>query len=171
MKILFKNKTRYTKQIYKEFLEFHQEKYGATYMGYTVLLIILFIFCIILQIQSRNYLLSILTLCILIGFVFWRLYNPIKTVQKEIQSEKIENQQEFIFKFYERKFIIYGKKMKSEIKYWKLYKIFETDDYFYLYIDKDHAFLLSKNGFEIGTPNSFREFIKRKCRFKFKKEL
>ncbi len=171
MKILFKNKTRYTKQIYKEFLEFHQEKYGATYMGYTVLLIILFIFCIILQIQSRNYLLSILTLCILIGFVFWRLYNPIKTVQKEIQSEKIENQQEFIFKFYERKFIIYGKKMKSEIKYWKLYKIFETDDYFYLYIDKDHAFLLSKNGFEIGTPNNFREFIKRKCRFKFKKEL
>ena len=83
LKILFKNKTRYTKQIYKEFLEFHQEKYGATYMGYTVLLIILFIFCIILQIQSRNYLLSILTLCILIGFVFWRLYNPIKTVQKE----------------------------------------------------------------------------------------
>ena len=171
MKILFKNKTRYTKQIYKEFLEFHQEKYGATYMGYTVLLIILFIFFIILQIQSRNYLLSILTLCILIGFVFWRLYNPIKTVQKEIQSEKIENQQEFIFKFYERKFIIYGKKMKSEIKYWKLYKIFETDDYFYLYIDKDHAFLLSKNGFEIGTPNNFGEFIKRKCRFKFKKEL
>ena len=99
MKLLFKNKTKYTKQIYKKFLEFHQEKYGATYMGYTILLIILLIFCVIVQIQSNNYLLSILTTCILIGFIFWRLYNPIKTVQKEIKSEKIENEQEFIFKF------------------------------------------------------------------------
>lgn len=169
MKVLFKNKTKYTRQMYKEFLEFHQEKYGATYIGYTVLCIILFVFCIIVQIQSQNFLLSILTILILIGFVCWRFYNPIKTVKKEIQSEVIENEQEFLFKFYEKKFIIYGRKMKSEMNYWKLYKIFETDDYFYLYIDKTHAFLLSKNGFEYGTPEEFADFMRKKCLFKFKK--
>ena len=60
-------------------------------------------------------------------------------------------------------------KINSKIIYWKLYKIFENEDYFYLYLDKTHAFLLSKQGFDIGTPEEFREFIKKKCIFKFRK--
>lgn len=169
MKVLFKNKTQYSKEIYKEFLEFHQEKYGSKYIINTVLISILFLFCIIVQIQSYKFELAILTAIILTIFICWRLYNPVNTVKKEIKSEKIEKEQQFIFKFYDKYFNIYGKKINSKIIYWKLYKIFENEDYFYLYLDKTHAFLLSKQGFDIGTPEEFREFIKKKCIFKFRK--
>ena len=49
-------------------------------------------------------------------------------------------------------------------------KVFETKDYFYLYLDEDTAFLVSKSGFKIGTPKDFSEFIKKKCIFKYSKE-
>ena len=58
----------------------------------------------------------------------------------------------------------------TKIYYFKLYKVFETQDYFYLYLDEDTAFLVSKSGFKIGTPKDFSEFIKKKCIFKYSKE-
>lgn len=170
MKVLFKNKTQYNKEIYKEFLEFHQEKYGTSYIFSTIVPTLLLIFCIIVQLQSRNFYLAILTTIIAILFAGWHFYDPIKTVKKEVQSKKIENEQEFIFKFYEKHFNIYSQKINSKIHYWQLHKIFETEEFFYLYIDKTHAFLLSKKGFEMGNSDEFAEFINRKCRFKFKKQ-
>ena len=170
MKVLFKNKTQYNKEIYKEFLEFHQEKYGTSYIFSTIVPTLLLIFCIIVQLQSRNFYLAILTTIIAILFAGWRFYDPIKTVKKEVQSKKIENEQEFIFKFYEKHFNIYSQKINSKIHYWQLHKIFETEEFFYLYIDKTHAFLLSKKGFEMGNSDEFAEFINRKWRFKFKKQ-
>ena len=96
MKVLFKNKTKYTKEMYKEFLEFHEEKYGTTYYLYTIIFILAFVFCIVMQLKYANYLLALITAITLIGFVFWRFYHPIKTVKKEIKSKKIEEEQEII---------------------------------------------------------------------------
>ena len=143
MKVLFKNKTKYTKEMYKEFLEFHEEKYGTTYYLYTIIFIL--------------------------AFVFWRFYHPIKTVKKEIKSKKIEEEQEFTFKFYDKNFLLYGKKLNVKMYYWQLKRVFETEDKFYLYLDKTDAFILDKQGFEIGNVDDFREFIKRKCIFRYKK--
>lgn len=171
MKVLFKNKTKYSKEIYKEFLEFHQEKYGASYYLHTIIIIIALLFCIVLQFKYKNYMLSLLTLTILLAFLAWRFYNPIKTVQKELKSKKIEKEQEFIFKFFEKQFSIYSQKLNRRIYYWQLRKVFETEEFFYLYIDKTHAFLLDKQRFEIGTSEEFREFIHRKCRFKFSSRI
>ena len=53
----------------------------------------------------------------------------------------------------------------------KLYKVFETKDYFYLYINPDYAMLVNKNSFEIGTSDDFRKFIKKKCLLKYRKAL
>ena len=57
----------------------------------------------------------------------------------------------------------------STMKYYKLKKVFETKKYFYLYIDKRHAFILDKNGFKKGDITTFSDFIKKKCLFKYKK--
>ena len=59
---------------------------------------------------------------------------------------------------------------KTRVYYFKLHKVFETKDYFYLYLDEDTAFLVSKSGFKLGTPKDFSEFIKKKCIFKYSKE-
>ena len=171
MKVLFKNKTKYSKEAYDEFLEFHQEKYGFSYYTYTFAIAVALLFCFVMQIQSKNYFISILTFVILVLFLLWRFYNPIQTVKQEKQSKKIENEQEFIFKFFEKKFLIYSQKLNRQVFYWQLHKVFETEEYFYLYIDKTHAFLLDKQSFEIGTPEGFSDFIREKCKFKFSSKI
>ena len=72
--------------------------------------------------------------------------------------------------FYEKYFKIKNKLGTSKLKYYKLYKVYETKEYFYLYIAKDYAFILDKNGFEIGSTKQFSQFMKHKMRFKFSKE-
>ena len=52
----------------------------------------------------------------------------------------------------------------------KLHKVFETKEYFYLYVNEDTAFLVSKNGFKLGNSNDFSEFIKKKCLLKYSKQ-
>lgn len=54
------------------------------------------------------------------------------------------------------------------MKYYKLYKIYETKTFFYLYIDNDHAFLINKSGFVRGLSDDFSKFINKKCLFKYK---
>ena len=84
-------------------------------------------------------------------------------MQKELNSKKETG---FIFTFYKNYFTI----NKKTIYYFKLFKVFETKDYFYLYIDEDTAALVSKKGFEIGTAEEFSNFIRKKCLLKFSKE-
>ena len=53
-----------------------------------------------------------------------------------------------------------------KFNYYKLYKVFETEHYFYLYINKNYSFVLSKDGFNIGSSKDFYKFIKRKIWYK-----
>ena len=89
-----------------------------------------------------------------------------KKIQKELKTEKFEKEQTFTFKFYEKYFSISNNKQIEEIKYWKLYKVYESKEFFYLYIDKEHAFLLNKSTFVKGNPEDFFKFIKKKCLLK-----
>ena len=49
-----------------------------------------------------------------------------------------------------------------------LYKIFETNEFFYLYLDSRHSLILDKSGFTKGTPTEFKDFIKKKCPLKYR---
>ena len=57
----------------------------------------------------------------------------------------------------------------NTVKYLNLRKVFETKDFFYLYLDKTHAFIINKKNFSIGTSLDFSRFIKKKCFLRFKK--
>ena len=158
MKTLFKNKTKYTKTVYDQFLAFHSKKYHFTYTAYTAIVIAL-----ILQVNSHNYTLAILLCFGLTAFILWRLFRPISEVTKEYKSEKIQKEKEFTFTFYDKFFIIEDEKEFSKIKYYQLYKAFETKKFFYLYLDKTHSFLLDKSTFKKNNPSAFSQFIKKKC--------
>ena len=166
MKILFKNKTKYTKQIYQKYLQFHQSKYGNKYTFTTIVTILFLCFCFIMNLKYSNYNTSILLVIVLIVFCFYRFFYPVKKVEKELKTEKFENEKEFTFTFYEKFFIISDTKSSEKIKYWKLYKVYETDEFFYLYINKDHAFLLDKSTFIRGNTTEFLKFLKKKTWFK-----
>ncbi len=163
LKLLFTNTTQYTKDVYNEFLGFHSHKYHFTYVTYTVAVTAFILFGLILQVKYHNLSIAILLCCGLTGFILWRYFRPISTVKKEYESEKIRQEQKFTFKFYQKYFTIEDNKQYSNFKYYRLYKAFETPSFFYLYIDKTHAFLISKACFKKNNPEEFSKFIKKKC--------
>ncbi|MCI8443646.1 MAG: YcxB family protein [Clostridia bacterium] len=169
MKALFKNTTKYKKTVYQEFLEFHNKHYQFSATLYTITIIALFLFCVIVQVKSYHFTLAIAFCILLTSFFLWRFFHPIFEVSREWKSPKIQNEKEFTFLFFEKHFKIRDKLQVESIKYRKLYKIFETPTFFYLYLDKTHAFLLDKSSFSIGSPEDFSEFIHNKYWYKFKK--
>lgn len=166
MKPLFKNTTKYTKQSYEQFISFHNKKFNFSYMIYTLVMSVLLIYCIIFNITQKNFLYMLLFLAILFIFLIIRLYLPIRRYKKTQKNYAKNKEMNFKFAFYPYYFTI-GKK---PIYYFKLYKVFETKNCFYLYVNEDNAAILNKNGFEIGTADEFSKFIKKKCLFRYSKQ-
>ena len=149
LKILFKNTTKYNESIYIEFLQFHQKKFGLKYTLYTTMIIVLLLFLVIMQIKFHRIDTAIIICFVITCFFLWRYLHPASEVSKDFKSEKIQNEEEFTFLFYKKYFKIRAKLQTNIIKYNSLYKIFETDTFFYLYIDKTHSLLLNKDSFSI----------------------
>lgn len=66
------------------------------------------------------------------------------------------------YTFYEDFAVISNGNDTVKLKYFKFYKIFEEPDRFYLYLDKDHSYILLKNNFTIGNAKDFYAFMKKK---------
>lgn len=169
MKILFKNTTKYTKAIYKEFVEFHNKKYNFQYTLFNIFIIALLIFFVICQISYKYYVLAIISCIIFTTFCLYRYFHPISVVVKELNGKTIKEEKSFTFKFYDKYFKVESGMELNLVKYYKLRRCFETKDFFYLYIDKTHAFLINKENFSIGNSKDFSKFIREKCFLKFKK--
>ena len=168
MKLLFKNTTTYSKHIYDDFLNFHSRKFSFKYHLFSLIISMLILFLIMLYIQNHYYELAVIFCACLTSFILYRYFHPVEEVNKEYHSDKIAKEKSFTFSFYDHYFKIYSEKKYSIVYYRKLYKIFETDTFFYLYLDNRHSFLIDKSGFKKGTPMAFRDFIKKKCPFKYK---
>lgn len=168
MKLLFENTTKYTQEIYNTFLEFHSKKFGFSYVLYNVISIALILFCIVMLVAYHYLTIAIFLCCILTGFILWRYLHPIMEVSKEFNSEKIQKETSFTFKFYKTFFTCQDDKFISKIKYYKLRKVFETDNFFYLYIDRNHSFLIDKSKFKYNNSSDFSNFIKKKLWFNYK---
>lgn len=166
MKPLFKNITKYTKKSYDEFLIFHKNKYGLRYIILTSIITALIIYCSISSFISKQYVLGLVFILLIIAFLEYRIYLPIYRYKNAFKKKNEKDKNVFTFSFYNNYFKIDNEK----IYYFSLHKIFETEDFFYLYITKENAALVNKKGFKIGNPDSFSEFIKKKCKFKYYKE-
>ena len=167
MKIFFKNRTKYSRDFYDEYLEFHRKKYTLKYTLYTALVVFAILFCIVLQVANHYYSLAIMLCFAMTIFFLWRNLHPTYEVSKDYNSKKIVNENEFTFIFYNKFCKIYGRKEISELNYFKIYRVFETDTFFYIYVDKTHSLLLDKNGFTKGSPDTFSKFIKHKVLWKY----
>lgn len=169
LKILFKNKTKYDKATYKKFLEFHSNKYHFSYVLFTTTIIFFILLCITLQISYKYYSLAIITCIAFTCFCLYRYFHPISVVTKELNGETIKKEKSITFKFYEKYFKVQDDLQLNIIKYFHLRKVFETKYFFYLYIDRTHAFIINKKDFLFGKSTDFSKFIKRKCFLRFKK--
>ncbi|MCI9016536.1 MAG: YcxB family protein [Clostridia bacterium] len=171
MKVLFKNNTIYTTEEYNRFLLFHDRKYRLSYNLYSLSVFFLFIFCSIVNFLYYNIDLGILFLLTAFGFIAYRVFRPFFLVNKESNIKKVTSRLENTYYFYKDYFYVTNRNTDFNYNYHKLYRVFETKDCFYLYIDKDYAFLLSKKTFLIGLPDDFSNFIRKKMLFKYRKNI
>ena len=114
-----------------------------------------------MQIQYKNYLLGISFILACIIFWLWRYFRPRYKVSKELKKDILVNEKEFSFKFYEKFFEVWDKLYVERVNYGKIYRVYETDTFFYLYLDKEHSLLLEKSGFVIGKATDFGKFIRK----------
>lgn len=165
MNPLFKNITTYDSKNYNQFLEFHKKNFSFSYNFFNIILLIMLLYFIIMNIIEKAFPFVLLFVGLIIFLFLIRIYIPMKRHEKT--EAKYNNNQEdtFTFSFYKYYFTVSDK----TFYYFKLYKTFETEDYFYLYLDDENAVLISKSGFEIGSSEEFSKFIKKKCFFKYHK--
>lgn len=166
---LFVNKTTYSQETYIDFLKFHNKKFNLSYIMYTMFWSFMFLLCIILSFSSNMRLQGVLITIILVIFIIYRFARPKMIVEKEMSSEKISTNNTNTFTFYNNIISISNKNGKFSYKYFMFRKIFETSDFFYLYVSKENAFLINKNSFSLGNAEDFAIFLKRKCPLKYKK--
>lgn len=170
MEPLFRNKTTMSKEIYTQLLQFHQKKYDWKYWLYTASLFLLFVVLIAFNFANHYYLQAFLLFAIFAGFLTYQFIHPYKKIAKEYKSDKVQNHLINYYSFYNSYLKIKNKSGIFKVKYWKLYRVFETDNYFYLYLDKTNILVVDKLGFTIGTIENFEKFVKSKVWFKFKKD-
>ena len=143
MKKLFENQTVYTANAYVEFLKFHNKKYNPLYMTYTIFWSIIFLLCIFLAFSSGARIQGVVVTIILVCFIIYRLVRPKMVVDNEFKSDKLSDNNINTFSFYDKDFEISNKKGKFRYKYIMLHRVFETPEYYYLYVSKENAFLVS----------------------------
>lgn len=168
MEILFKNVTTLNKDEYMELVKFHNAKNNFKYYLYTAVMGLILIIGISYQIYLRNYISLTLLALIFIGFLAYRFIEPYRKTEKEIKGEKVQGNLVNTYIFYDKNFVVKNKYGKDTLKYRKLFKVYENDSAFYLYISKEDVFIVEKDKFEIGNSRDFKNFISRKVGYKFK---
>ncbi len=168
MKILFKNNTKYTKENYNAFIEFHRNKYGKKALIKLGIIAIYILYIIIFNIIYKNW--KIIIVLFIMGIITY-LLNNFKIQRQSTNNKKIiKVQKNFTFYFYEKHIKIKCGRKFDRLRYFEIHRAFETQEYFFLYTDEEHSLIISKDGFEIGNAKDFANFIKKKCLLKYKKE-
>ena len=168
MKLLFKNNTKYTKENYNAFLTFHKNKYGTRTLIKLGLIGLCLLYILLMNIIHLNWI--AIAVFVATGLVVY-LLNRMATQQQSRSNQKVlKGEKVFSFYFYENYIKVKGGRKFNRLRYFELKRVFETKEYFYLYLDEYHSLILSKDGFEVGTAEGFSAFMKKKFPLKYKKE-
>lgn len=168
MKPLFQNKTTLSKNIYIELLAFQQKKFGWRYTAYTAIFSLLFILLISFLFAHHYFAHGFVFFAIFVCFSAYQFIQPTHKNTKEFHSDKVQNNLVNTYSFYKNYFVIKNTMGSDKIAYYKLYRVFETKNYFYLYLDKTNILVLDKSGFLLGTIQDFKRFMKHKMWLKFR---
>lgn len=168
MNPLFINVTEYSKKKFNELLEFHKNKFGIKIIITTLIMTVFGLYIIIQNIIYKNWkILIYITILIIVFYIAKMIFN---LRIKKNNNNRTKSRTNYEYTFYNLFFKIKLGKKRETCFYFKIYKVFEREDDFYLYLDKEHSLIISKEGFTLGTSEEFSKFIRRKCILKYKNE-
>lgn len=171
MEKLFENKTKYSQKEYDIFLKSYEEEYATSDKAYMTFYILFFGLCMILAFKEREFILAI-SLLIGLGIYLWyKIIRPFKAVEKDKKSQKLSGSFINKYEFFKNYFRVENPEGEAQIFYFKLYRVVETKSYFYIYISRQYAFIVSKLGFTEGKSEDFSKFIKKKVFSRYKNRI
>lgn len=171
MEKIFENKTNYSEKEYDIFLESYKKEFATSENVYIIIYTMFFGFCMILAFIEKEFLLGIALLIGLGIYLWYKIIRPNKLVEKTKKSQKVSGSFVNNYDFYQNYFKVENSEGKAQILYFKLYRVVETKDYFYIYISRRYAFIVSKAGFTKGNKVDFSKFIKKKVFTKYKNRM
>ena len=109
---------------------------------------------------------------LLIGFAIYSLYklatastNTAKVLMRSYG--KLRNRRAAYY-FYDGDFRITGLQASNLHPYFQISRMYETNEYFYMYFGEDNTYFIRKDGFKQGDADAFRTFMKEKLGKRFK---
>lgn len=171
MEELFKNETKYTQKEYDIFLKEHQKEYATSETAYMLFNIIFFGICMIFAFRNNEIILGIILLLGLLIYMWYKFIKPKKELDQTLKSEKLSGDFVNHYYFYKNNLKVENKEGDAKIYYYKLYRVIETHDNYYIYISRDYAFIMSKGGFTKGDSVEFSKFIKKKMLTKYRNRI
>lgn len=171
MEKLFENKTKYSQKEYDIFLESYKKEYASADNAYIVFYIVFFGFCTIWAFIEKEIFLGIALLIGLSVYLWFKIIRPNQLVEKTKKSPKVSGKFVNKYEFYKNYFKVENPDGKTQVLYFKLYRVVETKSYFYIYISREYAFIVSKLGFTEGKAEDFSKFIKKKVFTKYKNRI
>ena len=171
MEELFKNKTKCTQKEYDEFLKV-QEKENALYeLLYIIFNITFFSMCLVLAVINKEYLLSLALFIGLLIYGWYKFIRPRTKIEKEKKSKKLIQEYINTYTFYKHYFKTENPDGTAQTYYLKITKVVETRRAFYIYIAREYAFIISKDGFIDSNCEEFKKFIKNKVKARYKTRI
>ena len=164
--ILFKNETTCTQKEYKDFLKVQEKEYALSEFLYTFGYTIFFIIFGFILIGSKD--IGTGLIIILLGVLFFVYRNWYPNYLKSKQKKKVKNPLRNTYSFYKNYFTTSNKEGTSTTLYFRIHRVIETKNNFYIYLNKECAFVVSKNGFILGKGMDFSTFLRKKTRLKYK---
>ena len=171
MEKIFENKTKYSQKEYNIFLESYKKEYATSEYAYMIFYILFFGLCMIIAFKEGEILLGIALLIGLSVYLWYKIIRPAKLVEKDKKGPKVSGNFVNKYEFYNNYFKVENPEGKAQILYFKLYRVVETNSYFYIYISRQYAFIVSKLGFTKGSSKEFSEFMKKKLFLKYKNRI
>ena len=171
MEVLFENKTRFSEKTYNIFLKAYREEYALSDNLYMLFNLGFFGLCMIMAFIEKEIILGLLLLVGLGVYLWYKIIRPAVKEQKTRSSSKIKGNFMNTYKFYKNYFDVSNPEGEARTQYSKMYKVVETKEYYYIYISRENAFIVSKIGFSKGTAIDFSKFIKKKAFGKYKKRI
>lgn len=171
MEELFVNKTKYSKEEYETFLNSYSDEYATSENAYIIFNIAFFGFCMVMAFRNNETLLGIALLIGLLIYIWFKFIRTAKQNKKDRESEKLSGNFVNTYKFYKNYFNVENPEGKAQILYFKLYRVVETNTNYYIYLSRDVAFIMSKEGFTKGNELEFSQFIKKKTFGKYKNRI
>lgn len=166
----FEVQNAYTKRTFQDFAQFHCKRIqGVIYLKYLGFLILAYTAYACVKegrFELQSFFLNPSFLFALI-FIFMS-YKITDNSAKQLYSSCLKNKGlENTVTFLADKVEIATGQMEEFYFYGDLYKCYETEGYFYLYVRRGVAQILDKQKFTLGDPAQFRAFLQDEAGVKF----